>query len=582
MPDKSYTQGFRNLIPDVVLAVKKTTDWKTKYQDAIAELEVKESEWKSLDEILRKTIGRLSIAGRGHDSKLDDQLKLIQKLSRQKKDDRLLDAIEKLAQIISSLDNADDAPDENQNADAASVLSELLRKLKLNPDQQSDLRGIGSDLLKSIAKNQGINKVNQQLARLTALINDSCTAASPDDLGTEIVYQLVRLLDIDENGRQQIEKRCQSSKSVTDRELKILAKIINAQINTNGTEGKSINAAISSLLVRLSEVEHAPISTSNIQARLDGEIKGDQWQEILEDIATTIAQTLDQLSDEKHQLEDLIVNITGHFSDLTQFIAESYDDHLSEHQEILSLQQLMQEGVTKIEENVNSAQDISLLKSIVTTNIRLTRDGVKSFIGRAKSRHDTIEDRNAKLTKQISTMKKETSRLKKRLKENSQKLLHDALTGLGSRLAYDERIAQELARSNRYGSTFIYAILDIDRFKRINDKYGHSAGDKALKIIAQIMRKQIRKTDHIFRVGGEEFVILITNTKLSSAEDLVRKIRKAVTDSGFHFRQERVELTLSAGITKSQSGDKVVAIYERADSALYRAKESGRNCQFVA
>ncbi len=146
---------------------------------------------------MRKTIGRLSIAGRGHDSKLDDQLKLIQKLSRQKKDARLLDAIEKLAQIISSLDNTDDAPVENQSADAASVLSELLKKLKLNPDQQSDLRGIGSDLLKSIAENQGINKVNQQLARLTALINDSCTVVSPDELGTEIVFQLARLLDID-------------------------------------------------------------------------------------------------------------------------------------------------------------------------------------------------------------------------------------------------------------------------------------------------------------------------------------------------------------------------------------------------
>ncbi len=345
---------------------------------------------------------------------LDDKLNLIQKITRKKKVTRLLESIENLAQIISSLDNTDDAPVENQSADAASVLSELLKKLKLNPDQQSDLRGIGSDLLKSIAENQGINKVNQQLARLTALINDSCTVVSPDELGTEIVFQLERLLDIDEHGREQMDKRCQSRKSIPGRELKNLAKIINAQINTNGTEGKSITAAISSLLVKLSEVERAPIPTSNIQARLNEEIKGDQWQEILEDVATSIAQTLDQISNEKHQLEGLIVKITEHFSDLTQYIAASYKDHLSDHQEILSLQQLMQEGVAKIEENVNSAQDISLLKSIATSNIRLIRDGVKSFIGHARSRHDAIEVRNAKLTKQISTMKKDASRLKKR------------------------------------------------------------------------------------------------------------------------------------------------------------------------
>lgn len=93
--------------------------------------------------------------------------------------------------------------------------------------------------------------------------------------------------------------------------------------------------------------------------------------------------------------------------------------------------------------------------------------------------------------------------------------------------------------------------------------------------------RQIRKSDYVYRIGGEEFVLLVTNTELSSAETLVQKIRKSVAESGFHFKQEQVNLTLSAGITEALDDDEVQTIYERADLALYRTKNSGRNCQIV-
>lgn len=179
-------------------------------------------------------------------------------------------------------------------------------------------------------------------------------------------------------------------------------------------------------------------------------------------------------------------------------------------------------------------------------------------------------------------MEKESEELQQKLTENREKLLYDSLTGVHSRLAYDEQIEQEIARWKRYGSSFSYAILDIDHFKKINDKYGHSAGDKALKIIAKMMKQEIRKSDFIFRIGGEEFVLLLTNTDVSKAEILVEKLRKAVNASDFHFNQERVTLSLSAGLTETRDEDDVESIYERADSALYRAKNSGRNCQIVA
>jgi diguanylate cyclase len=149
-------------------------------------------------------------------------------------------------------------------------------------------------------------------------------------------------------------------------------------------------------------------------------------------------------------------------------------------------------------------------------------------------------------------------------------------------MAYDERIQQELARWTRYETPFSYVILDIDFFKRINDTYGHNAGDKALKIIAQLMTTYVRQSDYVFRIGGEEFVLLLTNTAQDNASKLVEKMRKGIAASSFHFKGEPVTLTLSAGITETRNGDHVESIYERADKALYKAKNSGRDCQFIA
>jgi diguanylate cyclase len=96
-----------------------------------------------------------------------------------------------------------------------------------------------------------------------------------------------------------------------------------------------------------------------------------------------------------------------------------------------------------------------------------------------------------------------------------------------------------------------------------------------------MMLQQIRKSDFIFRIGGEEFVLLLTNTEVSKAEVLVEKLRKAIFAREFHFDQDCVSLSLSAGLAETRDGDSVKSIYERADAALYRAKNAGRNCQFI-
>jgi diguanylate cyclase len=241
----------------------------------------------------------------------------------------------------------------------------------------------------------------------------------------------------------------------------------------------------------------------------------------------------------------------------------------------------MDKSVKSIQQTVQSESDINQLKSAISDNLLSIKTGLTEFVEHDSMRYEKAESRNQKLQQQIQYMEQESNQLKKKLSENRKKLMFDTLTGVRNRLSYDEILEQELSRYARYQETFSYALLDIDHFKRINDEYGHNAGDKALQIVAQMMSRNIRKTDFLFRIGGEEFVLILPKTVLASAAPLVEKIRKAVGETNFHFKQQKVNISLSAGLSCMRSNDTAETIYERADKALYQAKNTGRDRMVV-
>jgi len=158
----------------------------------------------------------------------------------------------------------------------------------------------------------------------------------------------------------------------------------------------------------------------------------------------------------------------------------------------------------------------------------------------------------------------------------------DALTGIPNRAAYDDRIEQEHKRWKRFARPVSILAWDIDRFKTINDAYGHKAGDKVLRVIGQHLARHVRDTDFVGRYGGEEFVMLLVGTDSDEARTVAEKIRLEISQLGFHFHDRPVSITASCGITAFQGDDTPDAAFDRADKALYQAKEAGRNCCIVA
>jgi len=152
----------------------------------------------------------------------------------------------------------------------------------------------------------------------------------------------------------------------------------------------------------------------------------------------------------------------------------------------------------------------------------------------------------------------------------------DSLTGVGTRRVLERKLKKELSRSNRYNRDFCVAMFDADGFKEINDAFGHTAGDKVLRQLALCMQQSVRTIDTLTRYGGDEFVLLMPETKLEGAAKLLERIRVKIESSLITQGQT---ITISCGVTQApQSPDETIQkILKRTDKALYEAKHSGKN-----
>ena len=154
----------------------------------------------------------------------------------------------------------------------------------------------------------------------------------------------------------------------------------------------------------------------------------------------------------------------------------------------------------------------------------------------------------------------------------------DALTGIFNRRHFETTLDREFLRAKRYSSDLSLAVFDIDYFKKINDTYGHLCGEDVLKEIAYIALETFRKTDIIFRYGGEEFVVILTETPIDKAIIPLERFRKAIESYPFFYDNKGFKVTVSIGVETLNPEIYVSSdLFSNADKALYKAKQDGRN-----
>ncbi len=297
----------------------------------------------------------------------------------------------------------------------------------------------------------------------------------------------------------------------------------------------------------------------------------------LDSALSLIKKYVDSISSRINELEDLVQKTNIFLSEIEKFLINELASTRGKFCEERNFEISVYSDMSMMKQSVDTSSNINTIKRVVFTkieNITKTIEKKKEQdMLRLKETERTLEE----MSKKMSYIVNETQAMRDRSLEAEIESLNDNLTKLYNRKAYDMNIEVTLANLDRYNIYSSLVIFDIDYFKKINDNYGHYIGDLTLKKFAQLLKEKLRKNDFIARYGGDEFVCILPHIQSEEARKVAEKIRSFVDKASFIFKGKEVPVTISVGISTFKKGDDVTTIFERADVALYLAKNSGRN-----
>lgn len=340
-----------------------------------------------------------------------------------------------------------------------------------------------------------------------------------------------------------------------------------------------IEASLLRLLDGLSLPSSHQPQAEALRVRIDGSLNWYELVPVLDDLAVLVLSLADSgqrdFEEYLRQLNERLESFLGHLGDAHAGYTGVLDN-------ARGFDQTLREQVSGLQASVQQATDLDSLKLAVDSRLNGLLASMDEHQREQAEHEQEVSGRLQALMERVNSMEQDAKAFHTHLEDQRQKALTDPLTGLPNRAALSERLEQEVARRRRDGGELLLAVLDIDHFKRINDDFGHLAGDKVLKIIAGELRKRLRQADFIARFGGEEFVVLLPATPLDAGRQLLERLRAAIAACPFHFKGEPLSITCSAGITAFVGNEAGEAAFERADQALYRAKRAGRDRLEVA
>ena len=554
--------------------------WREKYLNALDQQESAEKKFTEQLEQLRSALVRVSLAADGQDEDLDNILSGLREHLRGKQKSQDLSVL--LARVEQAVINFEVNRDHGAQTirEALGDTVKILQRFNLSRGVNKDISKFLSGLAASSKKVHLYPKLLNQLAELQR--------RALQELEQPKVGLLGRLLGSTPS---------QASADAT----------ITATDNTDKNSAAPQQVLVASRAASLAQVNHsaanqhgecAPDFLNKITLILSAFLDGLDADSTLVEKVGAIRQRIEEGVEQEFLIPTLesvrslvmeaylIANnaFATYLNNVNQELAEIYsllggavkttqDNRESSRQ----LQETMLREVNNLEVNAQNATDLNQLKNQVQSQIGNIKQAIDNHQKTDQAQQALAQQLNA-LSEKIKTMEVEAEKSRTNLEQQRYKALHDPLTELPNREFYNLRAEEEIQRWQRYGRPLSIAILDIDFFKKINDSYGHQAGDRVIKVIGQSVAKRLREVDFFCRYGGEEFVVLMPETDSKTALDVLDKIRAAIANATFNYKEQPMAITLSVGVAQFEEKDTLVQAFERADAALYEAKSSGRNC----
>lgn len=546
-------------------------NWREKYLNALDEQEQLEKQFASQQELLRSALVRVSIAADGQDETLDQIMARLREQLRGK-----MSATE-FNSILAQLETAALAFEQHREQGAQDIRQALMDAAK--PLQNFKLsRGVKKELSDYLAQlPQRSKKVRLYPALLQQL------AKIQQQVLSEIEQPKTGLFDkilgnktnpkIDDVGGEQDEYAIADLPPMIDSPSASVEPIVS-----------HLTAEYSAQIIRVlnqffTSLENETAIKNKVEAmrrKLEQGVSVDSLVPLLDSVRDLVMEAYLAAN---QAFATYLKNVNQELAEIYMLLGGAVKNTQDERAASRKLQDDVMREMNDLETTAASATDINQLKDTVKSQLGNIRQVIDHYQQTDQAQQFLAEQLQT-LGAKIKTMEVEAEKNRTTLEAHRQKALHDPLTELPNREAYNERASAEVQRWQRYGRPLTIAIFDIDHFKRINDTYGHQAGDRVIKVIGRSIAKRLREVDFFCRYGGEEFVALMPETDSATALSVLEKVRDAIANAAFNYKDQPMSITLSVGLTEFKTNDSLESAFERADQALYTAKSSGRNrCQ---
>ncbi len=582
--------------------------WKTRYLDSLDELERREAQYKEVEELLRRALGRLALAGMGFDASLDPDLETLRQSLRSHGDAHHIAALSgRIADRATSIKEDTATP----AASSGEALAALLEGLPLPRAKTREARSLAQALRDEGLAEDTLERAGTFVAglmagpspappsRLRGLLahfgrtpGDTPAAPAPGDdpvvatVGDELARMVARL---DTGGHREgarvLTRRLATARRLRELKplLKDLARLLQAwqtelgQPHSPAADDSGIATALAALVERFDLPAALAERRENILRDLRRRPTHASLTTVLTDVADLVAAMRQDLLRQSTELEQFLFGVNQRLRQIEQHIGDADVIRMDSEDSGQTLEKQMREGVATMRHSLAAAASLDQVQGAIVKGLDLVEHHLDDHQAREAELQQRAARHIASLREQVQVLEGEGSHLRQRLEEEHRKTLTDALTGIYNRQAYDEHMARSYAHWKRYGGHLGVIIIDIDRFKALNDAFGHLAGDKVLKAVAAHLSKQVRESDVLARYGGEEFAVILSETDCRDALGVAEKLRARVEGFGFRHKGEPVRVTVSCGITAFRPGDTPETTLERADGLLYQAKDEGRN-----
>ncbi len=523
------------------------SDWKDKFIKLSADFEALENDSEQTQKVFCRTIIRLTLSVKGLDKSLDPFLT------------RIHDTVKKdcSAKITKKLDDLSDTMIKEADGKKA---QDPFEKLLEHFDLDDGVKKNALVVWKRMVQNP-VATTDRDIDGLVEMLGAQPATAASKQASAKKGGLFSRLFSSDDSADDNADARGEKSASL---------------------DAFNPNSVLKDLLVDLKWPEAVSAQINKLIGQLHENTSTDTWIEVITRINKIILDALSSFQSEVKSAEQFLSDLSSRLQEIDGYVQRAGAMREASLISGRELGKTMNEQVDGISSSMNAATELSQLKDSVANKLDVIHQHVSRHLESEESRHKEAQQRETELKDKLANLENETDLLKKQMLEASVKAVKDAVTGLPNRQAYDERIEQEFNRWKRFGEPLGLIVWDIDDFKKINDRYGHRSGDKALRVMGEKLKETIRETDFIGRYGGEEFVVLLVGTDLEGVKEVAEKMRLRIEKIALKANDEQIRMTISGGLSMFQHGDMPADVFERADQALYKAKRSGKNQWIVA